>query len=171
MALLEIKKYPDKALRKKSAPVEAGDKDLQRLIDDMIETMQATFGIGLAAPQVGAHKRLIVIDVSGRTEDDIELLVMINPEITEADDIGESEEGCLSVPEYVAHIKRAGRVKARGLDRNYRKIEVEATGLLARALQHEIDHLDGVLIIDRLSAIKREFFEKRHQKAAKESKA
>jgi peptide deformylase len=96
---------------------------------------------------------------------------MINPEITEADDIGESEEGCLSVPEYVAHIKRAGRVKARGLDRNNRKIEVEATGLLARALQHEIDHLDGVLIIDRLSAIKREFFEKRHQKAVKESKA
>ena len=118
MGLLEIKKYPDKALRKKSAPVETGDKDLQRLIDDMIETMQTTFGIGLAAPQVGVHKRLIVIDVSGRTEDDVELLVMINPELTEADDIGESEEGCLSLPEYVAHIKRAGRVKARGLDRN-----------------------------------------------------
>jgi peptide deformylase len=171
MAVLTIRKYPDKVLKRKSEPVEAGDKTLACLIEDMIETLHASYGVGLAAPQVGVQKRLIVVDVSGHDEDDNDLLVLINPEIVEADEIIDSEEGCLSVPEYVAHIKRAARVVVKGLDRNCKPIEVEAHGLMARALQHEIDHLDGILIIDRLSALKREFFEKKHQKAAKESKA
>jgi peptide deformylase len=114
-------------------------------------------GIGLAAPQVGVHKRVIIIDISNYDENR-DLMVLMNPEITLAEDLVDSEEGCLSVPQFTAHIKRAGRVIVNGLDRDARPVEVEATGILARALQHEIDHLDGVLIIDRLSAIKREFF-------------
>jgi peptide deformylase len=169
MAILEVRKYPDDVLRQKSGPVEKDDKSLQRLIDDMIETMHASFGIGLAAPQVGVHKRLIVIDIS-HYDEERDLLVLVNPEIAQAEELIDSEEGCLSVPEFTAHIKRAGRVIVKGLDRDGNSIELEATGILARALQHEIDHLDGVLIIDRMSAIKREFFEKRHLKALKEAK-
>ncbi len=169
MAILEVRKYPDDVLRQKSGPVEKDDKGLQLLIDDMIETMHASFGIGLAAPQVGVHKRLIVVDIS-HYDEERDLLVLINPEIGLAEELVDSEEGCLSVPEFTAHIKRAGRVVVKGLDRDGNSIEIEATGILARALQHEIDHLDGVLIIDRMSAIKREFFEKRHQKALKEAK-
>ena len=149
--------------------MEKDDRGLQRLIDDMIETMHASLGIGLAAPQVGVHKRLIVIDISNY-DAEMDLLVLVNPEIVLAEELVDSEEGCLSVPQFTAHIKRAGRVIVRGLDREGQSFEIEATGILARALQHEIDHLDGVLIIDRLSAIKREFFEKRHQKALKEAK-
>jgi peptide deformylase len=167
VAILDIKTYPDSVLKKKSAPVEKNGKDLQRLIDDMTETMHAASGVGLAAPQVGVHKRLIVIDVRNY-EGEGGSLVLINPEIVSAEDMIDSEEGCLSVPSFTAHIKRAGRVILKGLDRDFNAVEFEATGILARALQHEIDHLDGVLIVDRLSAIKREFFEKRYKKAHKE---
>jgi peptide deformylase len=170
MAILEVRKYPDNVLRQKAKPVEKDDSGLQQLINDMVETMHASLGIGLAAPQVGVHKRVIIIDISNYDENR-DLMVLMNPEITLAEDLVDSEEGCLSVPQFTAHIKRAGRVIVNGLDRDARPVEVEATGILARALQHEIDHLDGVLIIDRLSAIKREFFEKRHQKALKESQA
>jgi peptide deformylase len=163
MAVLEIRKYPDEVLKKKALPVENIDKDLQRLIDNMIETMYAAPGIGLAAPQVGVSKRLIVIDVSTKDERH-PLIVLINPEITEADSFIDSEEGCLSVPGYTSTIKRAGRVVVKGLDRNGKPVQVEGTGLFARALQHEIDHLDGVLFVDRMSSIKREFFKKRYLK-------
>lgn len=163
MAVLEIRKYPDEILKKKALPVDNIDKDLQHLIDNMIETMYAASGIGLAAPQVGVSKRLIVIDVSTKDEKH-PLIVLINPEITEADSFIDSEEGCLSIPGYTSTIKRAGRVVVKGLDRNGKPVQIEGTGLFARALQHEIDHLDGVLFVDRMSSIKREFFRKRYLK-------
>lgn len=164
MALLEIRKYPDQVLKRKAAPVTAVNGDLQRLIDDMVETMYAAPGIGLAAPQVGASLRLVVVDVSIR-EEQHPLLVLINPEVVEADGLVECEEGCLSVPQYLAAVKRAERVVVKARDRHGEPLHVEGTGLLSRALQHEIDHLDGLLFVDRLSPIKREFFRKRYQKA------
>jgi peptide deformylase len=167
VSILDIKTYPDSFLKQKSAPVEKNGKDLQQLIENMTETMHAASGVGLAAPQVGVHKRLIVIDVHNY-DGEGGSLVLINPEIVSAEDMIDSEEGCLSVPGFTAHLKRAGRVIVKGLDRDFNAVEFEATGILARAVQHEIDHLDGVLIVDRLSAIKREFFEKRYKKAHKE---
>jgi peptide deformylase len=162
MAILEIKKYPEKILKKKALPVDDAGT-VKSLIDDMVETMYAAPGIGLAAPQVGVSVRLVVIDVSVR-EEQTPLIVLINPEIVEADGFLDAEEGCLSVPEYYATVKRAERVVVRGLDREGKPVQFQAGGILARALQHEIDHLDGVLFVDRLSAIKREFFKKRYLK-------
>lgn len=163
MAVLEIRKYPDEVLKKKALPVENIDRGLQRLIDDMIETMYAAPGIGLAAPQVGISKRLVVIDASLGEEKNA-LIVLINPEITDTEGFADSDEGCLSVPGYTSSIKRAGRVTVKGLDRNGKPVQIEGDGLLARALQHEIDHLDGILFVDRMSSIKKEFFKKRYLK-------
>lgn len=167
MAVREIKTYPEKVLRQKAAPVGSIDGELQRLIDDMIETMYAAPGVGLAAPQVGVSQQLIVIDVSHREEDEqrTPLLVLINPVVTASEGEIESEEGCLSLPGYVTTVKRAERVSVRALDREGKPVTIEGEGLLCRALQHEIDHLDGTLLIDRISSIKREFFKKRFQKA------
>jgi peptide deformylase len=165
MAILEIKKYPDDVLKKKATPVENFDSDLHRLIDDMVETMYAASGIGLAATQVAVSKRLIVVDVSTK-EEKYPLVVLINPEIIETDDFVDSEEGCLSIPGYISTIKRAEKIIVRGLDRNGKSIQFEADGLFARAIQHEIDHLDGILFVDRMSYIKREFFKKRYLKKA-----
>lgn len=165
MALLEIKKYPEKVLKEKAASVGDIDCKIQRLIDDMIETMYAAPGIGLAAPQVGISKRVIVIDVSIREEEKTPLIVLINPKIIKAEGEIESEEGCLSLPGYIAAVKRSERVHIRGLDRKGNPVEIEGEGLLCRALQHEIDHINGTLLIDRISSIKREFFKKRYQKA------
>jgi len=163
MSILEIKKYPDEILKKKSSPVENIDGDLQRLIDDMVETMHAAFGIGLAAPQIDVSKRLIVVDVSTK-EEKYPPIVLINPEIIETDSFIDSEEGCLSIPGYISTIKRAEKIIVRGLDRDGRPLQFEADGLFARAIQHEIDHLDGILFVDRMSYIKREFFKKRYLK-------
>ncbi len=166
MALLEIKKYPERVLKGKTAPVLDVNGSIQYLIDDMIETMYAAKGVGLAANQVGILKRLCVIDVSTVDADEkIPLIVLINPEIIEKKGVVEAEEGCLSIPDYRTKVKRAEEVLVRGLDRKGRPIEIEGRDLLARALQHEIDHLDGFLIIDRISPIKREFFKKRYKKA------
>ncbi len=165
MAILEIKKYPDKVLKQKSAAIENIDGKLQRLIDDMLETMYAAPGIGLAAPQVGVLKRLIVIDVSHRDEEKIPLVVLINPQIVETSGEIESEEGCLSLPGYTANVTRSENIVVRGLNREGKQTQIESGGLLCRALQHEIDHLNGTLLIDRISSIKREFFKKRFQKA------
>ncbi|NOZ25957.1 MAG: peptide deformylase [Nitrospirae bacterium] len=167
MSVLEIKKYPDPVLRRKALPVENVDGALQRLIDDMIETMYAAPGIGLAAPQVGESRRVVVVHVN-LNEEEHPLIVLLNPEIVEYDGKVVSEEGCLSVPGYVSSIERAAMVIVRGLDREGRPVEIEAEGLLARALQHEIDHLDGLLFVDRMSPIKREFFRKRYMRRLKE---
>ncbi len=169
MALLEIKKYPSRVLKQKSLPVERIDEELQTLIDDMTETMYAAPGVGLAAPQVGVSKRLAVIDVSTRDEE-MPLLVLINPEVVGKDGTVEFEEGCLSIPEFTSKVTRAEKVKVHALDREGKHMEIEAGGLLAIALQHEIDHLDGTLFIDRISPIKREFFKKRLKKAQKSGK-
>ena len=166
MAVLEIRKYPDKVLKKKAAPVVSFDEALQQLIDDMIETMYAAPGVGLAAPQVGVSKRLAVIDISTKGAQ-MPLLVLINPVFLLKEGSIEFEEGCLSLPEYTAKVKRADKVVVRFLDRKGEEMELEAEGLLAIALQHEIDHLDGLLLIDRISPIKREFFKKRFAKAQK----
>ncbi|GAB4485001.1 MAG: peptide deformylase [Thermodesulfovibrionales bacterium] len=166
MAVREIKKYPESVLKKRAAPVLSFDNELQCLIDDMIETMYAAPGVGLAAPQVGVSQRLAVIDVSSR-EEESPLLVLVNPEIVGAEGEIEFEEGCLSFPEYTTKIRRSAQVKVRAKDREGRGFELETGGLLAIALQHEIDHLDGILLIDRISPIKREFFKKRFKKAQK----
>jgi peptide deformylase len=166
MALLEIKKYPEKILKEKTAFVENFDGDIQRLIDEMIETMYAAKGIGLAANQVGISKRLCVIDTSMR-EEKRPLIVLINPVIIGKEGKEEAEEGCLSIPGYLTTIKRSAKVCVKGLDREEKLLEIEATGLFSRVLQHEIDHLDGLLIIDRMSPIKREFFKKRYKKSLK----
>src|SRR4030043_540515 len=167
MHIFEIRKYPEKVLKEKTALIDSIDGGLQRLIDDMIETMYAVRGIGLAANQVGISKRLSVIDTSIR-EEKRPLIVLINPVIIEKEGMIEAEEGCLSIPGYMTTIKRAERVYVRGLNREGKTIEIEGTGLLARALQHEIDHLDGLLFIDRMSPIKREFFKKRYKKILSE---
>lgn len=169
MAVLEIKKYPAKVLKKKALPVTSFDSELQDLIDDMIETMYAAPGVGLAAPQVGVSKRLAVIDVSTK-EEKVPLLVLINPFFVGREGEVEFEEGCLSLPEYTARVKRAEKVVVRAADREGKDMEIDCGGLLAVALQHEIDHLDGILLIDRISPVKREFFKKRYQKTLKQGK-
>ena len=166
MAILEIKKYPEKVLKQKALPVTTFDQDLQALIDNMIETMYAAPGVGLAAPQVGQPKRLAVIDISSR-EEKCPLLVIVNPVIVSSEGEVEFEEGCLSLPEYTALVKRAEHVVVKAQDRDGKAIEIEGTELLAIALQHEIDHLEGILLIDRISPIKREFFKKRYKKIQK----
>lgn len=166
MAVLEIKKYPESVLKQKASAVSAFDQSLQTLIDDMIETMYAAPGVGLAATQVGETKSLAVIDISSR-EDKFPLLVLINPVIISREGEVEFEEGCLSLPDYTATVKRAEKVAVRAMDREGKKFEIEGTGLLAIALQHEVDHLEGLLLIDRISPIKREFFKKRHKKSQK----
>ncbi len=166
MAILEIKKYPDQVLKRESELVTDIDGDLQKLIDDMIETMYNSNGIGLAAPQVGVSKRLIVVDTSLR-EENHSLIVLINPEIINSEGEILSEEGCLSLPGFITRLKRNEKIFVRGLDRKGKTIEIEATGLLARALQHEIDHLNGILIIDKISPLKRELFRRKYLKAKK----
>jgi peptide deformylase len=166
MAVLEIKKYPEKVLAQKAKPVSEINGSLQTLIDDMTETMYAAPGIGLAAPQVGVSKRLAVIDLS-TDENKFPLLVIINPVIAQKEGIIEFEEGCLSIPEYRVKVKRSEKVTVNCLDHEGREQVIEADGLLAIALQHEIDHLDGKLLLDRVSPIKRAFFKKRYKKTLK----
>lgn len=154
MSLLTILEFPDPRLRKKAAPVKQVDDALRRTIDDMFETMYAAPGIGLAATQVDVHKRLLVLDVS---EDKNEPLVFINPEIEVLDPLPQGyEEGCLSVPGYYEEVSRPRRIRVKALDRNGEAFEMEAEGLLAVCLQHEVDHLDGKLFVDYLSSLKRQ---------------
>lgn len=166
MAVLEIRKYPDEVLKKKAEPVNNINGDLQKLIDSMIETMYKANGVGLAAPQVGVSKKLIVVDTSARQEN-TSLIVLINPEIISSEGDILSEEGCLSLPGFITTLKRSEKVFVRGLDRKGNPVEIEATGLLGRALQHEIDHLQGVLLIDRISPLKRELFRRKYLKSRK----
>lgn len=155
MAVLPIITAPDPRLKVKSKPVAAVDDDLRRLLDDMLETMYAAPGVGLAAIQVGVPKRVLVIDVS-RDDEPRQPLCLVNPEIVWAsDDDATYEEGCLSLPDQFADVARPASVRVRHLDRNGNRKELEATGLLAVCVQHEMDHLEGILFVDHISALKR----------------
>ena len=167
VAIRRIHTWPDDVLRRKADPVEDFGEELQALIDDMLETMYAAPGIGLAAPQVGVSRRLLVIDTSSDT-DPGQVIVIANPEIVETEDEVEAEEGCLSVPEFRSDVKRAARVLVEGLDRDGKPVRIEAEGLHAIVLQHEIDHLNGKLFIDRISSLKREMYKRRVRKKMRE---
>ncbi len=169
MALLEILKYPDATLKKVSLPVKGIRAETIRLIADMVETMYAAPGVGLAAPQVGFLQRIIVLDIDYK-EPGKNLLKLINPEILHADGEVVWEEGCLSVIDFTAEVKRAERVEVIALDEKENEVKIEAEGLLAVALQHEIDHLDGKLFIDRLSRLKRDLYTRRLKKALRAGK-
>jgi peptide deformylase len=167
--LRPILRYGERALQRAAADVAAFDQELQTLIDDMIETMYAAPGIGLAAPQVGVPLRVFVADLSvGRTSGN--LIVMVNPVFIQREGTQLEEEGCLSAPGFNATVVRPRRVVVRGLDRDGEDQTVEGTDLLARAFQHEMDHLDGVVFIDRLRGIKREMIVRRIQKLKKTGK-
>ncbi|MBB4193613.1 peptide deformylase [Rhizobium aethiopicum] len=158
---------PDPVLRQLSKPIERVDADLQRLADDMLETMYDAPGIGLAAIQIGVPRRMLVIDVS-REGEEKQPQVFINPEIVKSsDERSIYEEGCLSIPDYYAEVERPAAVSVKYLDRDGKEQMVEADGLLATCLQHEIDHLNGVLFIDHISRLKREMVIKKFTKAAK----
>jgi peptide deformylase len=154
MAILEIVVYPDDRLHNKSEPVESVNDTVRKLIDDMAETMYVAPGIGLAANQVGVNQRVIVIDVE-YSDGPPNLIALVNPEIVEREGEITWEEGCLSFPEVHEEILRSQRLKVKALDRKGEPFDIDAEGLLAVALQHEIDHLDGVLLIDRVSFLKR----------------
>ncbi len=167
MAIRAIVTYPDEVLRKRTDPVGEFGRALNRLIDDMTETMYAAPGVGLAANQVGISQQVAVIDVSERDEKKRkgrELLVIVNPEILAQEGSVLEEEGCLSIPGYADKVTRAVRVKVRAQDRTGKPFELEAEGLLAKALQHEIDHLNGMLFVDRLSPLKKNIFRRRFKK-------
>lgn len=152
MALLTILEYPDPRLKKVAAPVAAVTADVRNLVRDMAETMYAAPGVGLAATQVNVHKRVIVIDISEPKDD---LRVFINPEILSAEGEAECEEGCLSVPGYYDKVSRAERVRVRALDEHGETFELDADGLLAVCVQHEMDHLVGKVFVEYLSPLKR----------------
>lgn len=155
MALLPILIAPDPGLKAKARPVEKVDGGIRALMDDMMETMHRAKGIGLAAPQVGVLKRLIVVDVSGKDEEP-RPLYLADPEVLWVSDETElQEEGCLSLPEHFADVTRPARVRVRYLDRENEIREMEADGTLGTCIQHEIDHLEGTLFVDRISALKR----------------
>ncbi|MBB4438793.1 MULTISPECIES: peptide deformylase [Rhizobium] len=158
---------PDPVLRQLSKPIERVDSDLQRLADDMLETMYDAPGIGLAAIQIGVPRRMLVIDIA-REGEEKQPQVFINPEIVKSsDERSVYEEGCLSIPDYYAEVERPAVVTVKYLDRDGKEQTVEADGLLATCLQHEIDHLNGVLFIDYISRLKREMVIKKFTKAAK----
>jgi peptide deformylase len=158
---------PDPLLRQVSAPIERVDSDIRRLADDMLETMYDAPGIGLAAIQIGVPRRMLVIDVSREGEEKTPL-VFVNPQIVRSsDDRSVYEEGCLSIPDYYAEVERPASVTVSYLDREGKEQTVTADGLLATCLQHEIDHLNGVLFIDHISRLKRDMVIKKFTKAAK----
>lgn len=167
MALLPILTLPDPRLRKVSEPVARVDSEILKLLDDMLETMYEAPGIGLAAIQVGAPKRIVVVDI-GKSEEDRNPLFLINPEIVWAsDELSSYNEGCLSVPDYFDDVKRPAMVRVRHLDREGKAQEFDAVGLLATVVQHELEHLEGGLFIDNLSRLKRERVVKKFTKAAR----
>lgn len=170
MSVLEIVKYPDPVLLKKAEPVSEIDGALQKRIDDMIETLYAAPGLGLAAPQVGDSHRFFVYDLSVQDEPPVDRkgpLVVINPEIVAMEGEEISEEGCLSIPGYLEKVKRALRVELKGLDREGKEIRLEGEGLLARLFQHEVDHINGMLMVDRFSSLKKDIFLRKFKKKMK----
>ena len=168
MAKLTILEFPDPRLRTRAAPVDTVDDGLRKLIDDLFETMYGAIGIGLAATQVDVHKRLLVTDVSAEKT---EPHVLINPVILDKDGATVTEEGCLSVPGYYEDVERAEHIRVRFLDRDGVETEMEAEGLFAVCIQHEMDHLDGKLFVDYLSEAKRQRIRKRLVKDRKQKSA
>ena len=166
MALLEILHYPDNRLRTVAKPVEHVDDSIRKLVDDMLETMYAAPGIGLAATQVDVHKRVIVMDI---TADKNEPRCFINPEIIASDGIEVREEGCLSVPDIYENVERAERVTVSALDRDGKPFTLDADGLLAVCIQHEMDHLHGKLFVDYLSPLKFQRIKKKLQKSRRQA--
>ena len=167
MQTLDIRLYPNDILRTRCQPTEMND-EIDRLIDDMLYTMYEAPGIGLAAPQVGRNLRVIVADVSESRDQPVAL---INPEIIASDGMTEYEEGCLSLPGIYAKVRRPARIRVRALNRDGKPVELEADDLLAICLQHEIDHLNGVLFIDHLSALKRNRLLQKYRKALRSGEA
>jgi peptide deformylase len=167
MALREILILPDKRLRLVSEPVKAIDAELKKLVEDMFETMYDAPGIGLAAIQVGIARRVVTMDLSKKDEDK-EQRVFINPEVVwSSEETRLHEEGCLSIPEFYEEVERPAQVRVKYLDLAGKQQEIEASGLLATCLQHEIDHTNGVLFIDHISKLKRDRISKKFTKAAK----
>jgi peptide deformylase len=166
MAILDILHFPDPRLRNKAKPVAEVDDGVRKLVDDMFETMYQAPGIGLAAIQVNVPLRVVTIDIS---EERDQPLALINPEILERDGIEEMNEGCLSVPGVYEKVRRADHIRFRALDRAGEPFEMEAQGLLAVCVQHEIDHLDGKLFVDYLSSLKRQRIRKKLEKEARQS--
>ena len=163
MAVLEILKYPDPLLHKVAAPVKNITGQTAQLIEDMFDTMYAAPGVGLAAPQIGASERIVVMDVDHENPRK-QVYKLINPTITRAEGEVIWEEGCLSVVDFTAEVRRAAQVEIVALDEHEKEVKIAAEGLLAVALQHEIDHLDGKLFIDRISRLKRDLYTRRRKK-------
>ena len=166
MAKLDILRFPDPRLRTKAVPVEEVNDAIRVLVDDMLETMYDAPGIGLAATQINVHQQIVVIDVS---ENKNEPYCFINPKITQREGEEVCEEGCLSVPEYYAEVQRSESVTVKALDRDGKEFELEADGLLAVCIQHELDHLKGKLFVDYLSPLKQKRLQKKFAKLAKQA--
>jgi peptide deformylase len=170
VSILDIITLPDKLLRTKSLPVERIDDDLRRFLDDMLETMYEAPGIGLAAVQVGVPRRIVTVDVARREDEEAEPnpIFLINPEIVSSSEERDThEEGCLSIPEYYAEVERPASIRIRYLDRDGKLQEMDANGILAVCLQHEVDHLNGTLFIDHISKLKRDMVIKKFSKQAR----
>jgi len=166
MAILPVLLFPDPHLKEKSAPVEEVDASVSSLIDDLLDTMRASPGcVGIAAPQVGVRRRVVVVDVSrhrrGGREENHGLLALVNPEILAMGGRQLVREGCMSIPDYTANIQRAQWVLVDALDRNGRQVILEAVGFEAVAIQHEVDHLDGILFLDRVVSVKTDLFRRK----------
>jgi peptide deformylase len=164
LSILTVLEFPDERLRKKAVVVKTVDDKIRKLVDDMLETMYHSHGVGLAATQIDVHQRIVVIDVS---EEKDEPLFLINPEIIEKDGIKESEEGCLSVPGFFEKVNRAEHIRVKALNRDGQSFEFDATELLAVCVQHEIDHLNGKLFVDYISPLKRQRIKKKLEKIHK----
>jgi len=163
MAILEILKYPHPVLKKCCEPIGEIDEEVKKLIDDMKETMYGARGVGLAACQVGVSRKVIVLDVSPM-DPQHSFLALINPEIISEEGEVDNEEGCLSVPDYLEKVKRKEKVCVRGMSPDGMEVEIKGDGILAFALQHEIDHINGILILDRVSRLKREIYRNKLKK-------
>ena len=167
MSLLKIELLGSDILRRRADEVPGPDPELDRLIDDMFETMYAAKGIGLAGPQVGVAQRVIVVDVNDEGGEKLGPFALLNPRVVEAGgELDKHEEGCLSIPNVTGVVERPWHVVVEGLDRQGQPVTIEADGMLARCLQHEIDHLDGILFIDRLSPLKRNMLLRKYRKQA-----
>ena len=169
MAVLEILTYPHPVLKKACCEVETVDEETKEFIKDMVETMYSANGIGLAASQVGVSKKIIVLDVSP-IDPQHNLIAVINPEIVTGEGEIDHEEGCLSVPDCFEKVRRKEKVQVRGMDPDGMKVEMNAEGILAITLQHEIDHLNGVLILDRISGLKRDLYRRQLKKKKEKEK-